>query len=66
MPKHTGMVSASRTVTLEIQDWARLEEIIQIREMKNLQSVLTYVIRAQHATARANQVMNEKKELANV
>lgn len=42
-------LTASRTITLRISDWARLQEIEDYRSMKDFKEVLRYVIRSEHA-----------------
>lgn len=42
-------MTASRTITLEIADWARLAEIQEYRDMKEIKDALRYAIRADHA-----------------
>lgn len=42
-------LTASRTITLFISDWARLQEIQDYRSMKDFKEVLKYCIRSEHA-----------------
>jgi len=42
-------LTASRTVTLEIKDWAALEEIRQYRDINEVKDALRYCIRAEFA-----------------
>lgn len=51
-------LTASRTVTLEISDWAALEEIRQYRDINEVKDALRYCIRAEFAMILA------KRELA--
>lgn len=44
-----GTLYASRTISLKIQDWARIEEIMSHRSFKDLKEVMTYIIRAEHS-----------------
>jgi len=51
-------MTASRTITLLIDDWARLAEIQQFRDMKTIKDALRYAIRSNHSMIIA------KKELS--
>jgi len=50
--KTTSGMTASRTITLPISDWARLEEIRQYRDFNDLVEVLKYCIRAESSMIR--------------
>lgn len=45
----TSEMTASRTITLGIDDWARLAEIKEYRGMLSVKDALRYAIRADHA-----------------
>lgn len=53
MQKVTRTITASRSVTLDIGDWARLEEIRLQRGLQNFREVIAYVIKADHAFLKA-------------
>jgi len=66
--KITSDMTASRTITLTISDWARLEEIRIYREIMDLPGVLKYIIRAEASIVhdkqqRDNQYISELAEI---
>jgi len=48
-------LTASRTITLKISDWARLEEIRQHRGIVHAADAITYAIRAESSLIRDKQ-----------
>lgn len=61
-------LTASRTITMTISDWARLEEIRLFRGIKTLPDVLKYIIRTESCMIRDKQERDNKyvAELAEI